>query len=294
MRAYLERVLRTAVAAAAAVLCSVSPAQAAFYSGAWDPLYGEPFVGTTVDSGNYFGSDVGWRGTVDVFVPNSCALATTPTNRTYGPSSPCVGDGSDGETFPYVQSAEVKLFRWDGDTNNDNDVIIGTLVFSASSMTIRELNFEGSDLISLFTRPSNWVQPLGAPSTSPYFSLLFVDKDVSNFLRAPFGSGFLGQLLGLRDEIPPDYFGPLLLSHPTRGFGEPIDSIEGLFTTLWDARSIAVSDVEGEDGLPRYLNGGALFSLAAPATDIPEPGSLALVALALFATAWVARTRRRV
>ena len=277
MREYLERALRTAAAVVAAMVCIVSPAKAAFYSGAWDPTYGMPFIGGS----SPLGYDLGWRGTVEVVVPDSCAFLPGP--RSYGAGSPCA-------LGSFVQSASVELY----DVNDPFLATKGTVTFSTSSMSIRGLNFVDDDLISLSTLPSSWEQaawitPL--PPASPFFSLLFVDEGASNFLRAPFGSVLLGQLLGFRDEIPEDYFGPLLLSHPDTDFDDPVESLAELVTRLIALGGVSVSDVESEAGRPRYPN-GSLF--AAPPAEIPEPGSLALVALALFATAWGARRRRRI
>jgi len=279
MRTYLERLLRSAAVAAAAALFNLSPAQAAFYSGAWDPTYGFPFVGGTSPI-NY---DLGWRGTVDVFVPDSCAFGVGA--RPYGASSSCAQSS-------YVQSASVEFY-------NVNDPALetkGTVTFSTASMSILGLNFVGNDLISLVTFPSSWDQAswnAPPPPASPFFSLLFLDPAGSNFLRAPLGA-FFGDILGVSDEIPANYFGPILLSHPDTDFDASIDSIPELVARLIALRDISISDVESEEGRPDFGEDGRLFALAAPATDIPEPGSLALVALALFATAWVARTRRRV
>ncbi|MBK9243739.1 MAG: PEP-CTERM sorting domain-containing protein [Burkholderiales bacterium] len=275
MRVYLERVLRTAAMTAVAALAAVvSPAQAIIYAGAWDPTFGQPFVG----SGSPIGYGLGWRGTVDVFVPDSCAFGTG--GRDYDASSSCA-QGSN------VQSASVEFY----DVADPLAATKGTVTFSTSSMSIQALHFIDNDLISLATLPSNWDQATWvspAPPVSPFFSLLFLDPATSDFLRDPLGI-FGGDILGVRDEIPPGYFGPLLLSHPTTDFDD-IDSLWELIGAIRALGNISISDVESEEGRPRYPN-GALFA-AAP-IDIPEPGSLALMAVALLATIWVVRTRRR-
>jgi len=265
MWAYLERLLRTAAAGAAAALLTLSPAQAVVYTGVWDPLFGVPFVGGT----SPVGFNLEWQGATTVFVQDGCELGTN-----YGlfTPSPCKTNSS-------VTSAHVELY--DAITY----VKRGDLFFDTSLMSILSLHFTSGQLISLTTLPSEWIQAQwvsSAPPTSPYFSLMFVDAQVSNFLRAiPFA--------GLSDEIPAGYSGPLLLSHPTLSFSDPIESLDELYATILAVRGISVSDVESN---PPFYPNGTLFSLAAPAV-VPEPGSLALVSLALVATGWVARKRRR-
>lgn len=263
MRKFLDRTLRAAAAAAAALLCAVAPAQAAFYSGEWDPLYGLPFVG----SGS-IGYDLGWRGEVQVFVPDACANASGIRN--YGLASSCA-QGS------YIQSATVDLY--DATTSEAK----GTLSFSTAAMSVLALHFNGSQLLSLATLPSSWEQATLSlsPPVAPFFSLLFVDPAYSGVLRA----------LGFSTEIPSGYAGPLLLSHPTTDLDNlEINDWPDLLRAIMTISQIDVSDVASEEGRPTYPNGGFLFGLAA-AAPVPEPGSLALVALALVLTGWFLRKR---
>ena len=268
MRAHLVRVLRAAVAAVAAMLCSVAPAQAAVYDGAWDPLYGIPFSGT----GSLVGFNLGWSGEVQVYVPDSCALGVG--TRNYGFGSSCAQSS-------YVQSAVVDFYD-----NATPAVTKGTVAFNTSSMSILALHFVGNQLMSLATLPSSWDRVSWnspAPSSSPYFSLLFADPDLSSILR----------FLGFGSEIPANYYGPLLLSHPSTDFDNlHIDSLRDILEALMEISEISVSNVSTPEGRPTYP-GGALFSLSAPAPSIPEPGSLVLVSLALLASGWVARSRRQ-
>lgn len=129
------------------------------------------------------------------------------------------------------------------------------LTFSVSplSLVILSLRFEGPELKALFTLPSNWV-PSETLAPNKDFSLWFVDF----------------RLLSQNG-----YSGPLLLSRPCEestadgaGFGS---SCEFAFN---------VND---------YVDNPPIFKI----TQIPEPGSLALLAGALIATAWGPRFRRR-
>jgi len=63
------RGIRTAFAVMFAMLCCLSQADAARYSGSWDPLYGFPFEG---DDG-LISYNLGWRGEAKIFVPDDCA-----------------------------------------------------------------------------------------------------------------------------------------------------------------------------------------------------------------------------
>jgi len=263
MRKSLDRVLRTAAAAAAALLCAVAPAQAAFYSGEWDPLYGLPFVGS-----GPVGYNLGWRGEVQVFVPDACANASGVRN--YGLTSSCTQNS-------YIQSATVELY--DAGTLASK----GTLTFLTTPMSVLALHFSGSQLLSLATLPSSWEQAnlSSTPPVAPFFSLLFVDPTYSSVLR----------LLGFSDEIPSGYAGPLLLSHPTTDLDNlEIENWPDLLRAIMTISQIDISDVASPEGRPTYPN-GFLFSFAAPPAAAPEPGSLALVALALVLTGWFLRKR---
>jgi hypothetical protein len=81
MRKYVERVLRTTIVAAAALLSGLPSAQAALYTGAWDPQFGAPFVGLPFSPANASTWDLQWAGTYAV-------NATCPLNGTLANCTP--------------------------------------------------------------------------------------------------------------------------------------------------------------------------------------------------------------
>jgi hypothetical protein len=102
--------------AAAVSLGVVAPAQAKLYVGSWDPNYGGIF------------SDLGWRGSVEVFAPDACLGLT----GLYGNAdSPCGG----GEMA--ILAAKVELY----DVGNP-DVVLQTMNFNPSSTGVTGMTFE--------------------------------------------------------------------------------------------------------------------------------------------------------
>lgn len=75
----IARLARTALIAAGVSLAGVGAAQAALWTGAWDPRYGKPF------DGNFDADILGWRG-ISVFeIPDECVVVGTVN------SSSCAG-----------------------------------------------------------------------------------------------------------------------------------------------------------------------------------------------------------
>lgn len=258
MREHLERALRTAAAVVAAMVCVVSPAKAVVYTGAWDPLYGLPFTGSLL------GYNLGWKGTVEVDVPDACVRSSGVVWFVF-PTTCGVGGGPN--VAPEVVSASVDLYQENGPT-------IQTLDFNAASLEVVALRFAGGNLEGMIALPSEWLPATLPTDSGPivrYFSLAFVTPDASPFLSVFFS------------EVPGDYSGPLLLSHPEDLDLVPFWQIPGKLDDL------SISNVFE---YPPDFPPGGLFSLRAPEV-VPEPGSLALVSLALVATGWVTRRSRR-
>lgn len=148
----LLRGFRRLMVLAAVFSCS---AHAATYHGVWDPPFGAPFT------------NLGWRGTSEYFVPDSCVPAGTGfvLNLPYFPG--CGGDA-------VVTSAQVQFY----DVTAGGQPTIATLVFDPSSFYIGLLQYTGGALSQLLTNYSNLVNPgedLSAfgVSGSTEFSLIF-------------------------------------------------------------------------------------------------------------------------
>jgi hypothetical protein len=194
MRAYFEGTLRATVAVAAALLCAISPAQAAVFRGAFDPLYGFPF------------ESLGWRGEAKFFVPDEC-VPSVGQNRIYTVLDPWLPppsslDSCAGNSF--VESAYVELY----DEGSDE---FERLDLTAASMRILTLRFEGGELKGLNTLPSNWKPSDIDAAEDKFFSLMFVDLEP------------------IDDDL---YSGPLLLSKPCEsGGGQTFNTLTSNFST---------------------------------------------------------------
>jgi len=116
---------------AGAVFWFAGPAQAAVYTGIWDPTYGDPFT------------NLGWKGSATFFVPDSCKLS----------GSGDVSNVPDCNGQAVVSAAEVELY----DTTSQD--ILATLVFDPASLGIITLQFVEGALTELETTLSNFVSP---------------------------------------------------------------------------------------------------------------------------------------
>ncbi len=72
----VARLVRTALIAAGISLVGVGAAQAALWTGAWDPRYGQPF------DGNFDADVLGWRGIATFDIPETCIVGNTANSLT--------------------------------------------------------------------------------------------------------------------------------------------------------------------------------------------------------------------
>jgi hypothetical protein len=151
------RSLRNLLTAAVVLAGSWSSANAAVYTGVWDPPYGSPF--STLTTG------LGWSGTAEFFVPDSCvpsgdALVINPLPVFFG--------GCGGAAA--VTSAQVTLYDIQNPGNN------ATLTFAPSSFYVGLLAYDNGELEGLLTDFSNLVTTgftnFGITPTTE-FSLIF-------------------------------------------------------------------------------------------------------------------------
>ncbi len=109
-------------------------ANAATYSGIWDPPYGSPFT------------NLGWRGTATYFVPDTCL-----------PGGTAIVDNATGcGGAATVTSAQVDFYDT---TAGINAPSIATLIFNPTSLIVDDLSFVSGQLTDLSTSASNYVDP---------------------------------------------------------------------------------------------------------------------------------------
>ena len=130
-------------------------AQAAVYTGVWDPPYGAPF------------SNLGWRGAAEFFVPDTCEPSGSGLALNIA-WLPLVPGNCSGQAI--VTSAEVELF-------NLTTYEAVTLNFNPSSLRIWAMEYTDGDMTNLATASSNYIDPTvtlgGAFNTNTAFSLFF-------------------------------------------------------------------------------------------------------------------------
>lgn len=171
-----------ATLATVAGLLGMASADAAVYTGVWDPPYGAAFP------------DLGWKGQASFFVPATCipALGTGIVSVFNGPN------GCDGNNnFATVQSAQVGLYSL---TNSEQT---NTLTFHPDSelgwLQISELRFIDGRLFGLQTTESDEQidDVVAQPETAIFFTLQFLLPQITT---EP----------ALTTALPSSYEGPLL------------------------------------------------------------------------------------
>jgi len=127
-------------------------ANAALYTGVWDPTYGNPF------------NNLGWRGTAEYFVPDTCVPGGTID----------ISNSIDCSNAAIVTQAQVEFY----DITAGGQPTISTLVFNPASLIIGTLRYVSGDLTQLTTSSSNYVAPVEdlsafGVSSNTEFSLFF-------------------------------------------------------------------------------------------------------------------------
>jgi hypothetical protein len=136
---------------ALAVACLAGPAQAAVYTGVWDPTFGNPFT------------NLGWRGQAQYDVPGSCEPS----------GSGDISNAVDCGGLASISSAMVELY----DVTASGQPTLATLVFNPASMTVNTLRYVDGVLTQLSSGASALVDP------TEDLSAFNVDASVSFFLQ---------------------------------------------------------------------------------------------------------------
>jgi hypothetical protein len=120
---------------ASAMACALSlvtgAAQAAVYTGVWDPVYGAPFT------------NLGWRGTATFAVPDGCEPSGTAD----------ISNGLDCGGAASLTSAAVEFY----DASSTGQATLDTLTFNPASMLIGTLRYVSGNLDQLTTSTSSAV-----------------------------------------------------------------------------------------------------------------------------------------
>lgn len=152
---FVKRAVSSAALVAVAAVGLSAPAEAAVYTGNWDPAFGAAFP------------DLGWRGEVSVFVPNPCKSLSGDISN----SDPCSGNGMK------LLSASVEFYKISDSSVQE------TLSFSTASSIVNGVTLGGGQLLGIeglfpYVVPATSALA-GGPNTS--FGLIFANNVASMF-----------------------------------------------------------------------------------------------------------------
>jgi hypothetical protein len=205
--ARLEKALWAVGTASALLLASVAPAQAAVYTGKWDPVFGAPFSPTELGAGN----ELAWTATATLVVPDSC-LTVGGGNAIIDFSTLPNCDGGGTRAF---LSAKIEFYNALSPTNLAQQE---TLVFQEALFEIEKLHVVAGEIVGVQTdttapvRAMNaiagggayWFQPifgLGAGIGGSFDTFVLYQKDLSTSTTTSFQSATNALAAGQKSQF---------------------------------------------------------------------------------------------
>lgn len=243
MKTRVQKALATAAIAVAA-LCGGSSAQAAVYVGKWDPLFGFPFDNA--------GQLLGWSGSVQMYIPDTCLLGTYQTVQGVG----CNASG-DPSQRQHIIGASISLYDY------ATSAVKATLAFAPSGLypfTLNTVDIFNGTVIGIAT---SYSEPLAPSSTfagiNAYgFALGFSLANGPSLVAISGMNQFFSEAQIIYDLSPSDFQ----------------SLIAGPYGNYYSGSIIGGAIRAGNGSDPLTLENLTAFRNSF--TEIPEPGTLAL------------------